>query len=92
MQIGLYEKVPLCLRFTDVDAYFMEENENKYLVFVLTENNKKEVLETYKKLWSKIKKQIETISSGESIKYKNDFKKIRVDSYDDLPKYYTSLF
>ena len=56
MQNGIYEKVPLCLRFTDVDAYFIEENENKYLVFVLTENNKKEVLESYKKLWCKIKK------------------------------------
>ena len=31
-------KVPLCLRFSDVDAYFIEESENKYLVFALTEN------------------------------------------------------
>ena len=37
-------KVSLCLRFTDVDVYFIEENENKYLVFALRENNK-EVLE-----------------------------------------------
>ena len=39
----------------------------------------------YKKLWSKIKKQIKAISSGESIKYKNDFMKIRLDPDDDLP-------
>ena len=77
-------EVPLCLRFRDVDAYFIEENESKYLVFALTEKNK-EVLELYKKLWSKIKKQIKTINSGELIKYKNDFMKIRLDSYDDLP-------
>ena len=50
----------------------------------MTEINKK-VLELYKKLWSEIKKQIKSINSGESIKYKNDFIKIRVDSYDDLP-------
>ena len=34
------KKVPLCLSFSDVDAYIIEENENKYLVLALTENNK----------------------------------------------------
>ena len=77
-------KVPLCFRISDVDGYFIEENENKYLVFVLTENTKNE-MELYKQLWSKIKKQIKTLNSGESIKYKNDFMKIRLDSYDDVP-------
>ena len=82
-----YEKVPLYLRLAAVDAYFIEENENKYLVFAMTENNKN-VFGLYKKLWIKIKKQIKTINSGEcnsieSIKYKNDFMKIRVDSNDD---------
>ena len=43
------------------------------------------MLELYKKLWSEIKKQIKAINNGESIKYKNDFMKIRLDSYDDLP-------
>ena len=71
-------EVPLSLSFSNVDAYIIEENENKYLIFALTENNK-EVLEPYKKLWSKIKKQIKAINSGESIKYKNDFMKIRLD-------------
>ena len=81
---GIYEKVPLCLRFADVDAYFVEENENEYLVLVLTENNKK-MLELYKRLWTKIKKQIKAINSGESIKYRNVFMKIRVYSNDVLP-------
>ena len=63
----LIKKVPLCLIFSDVDAYIIEENENKYLIFALAENNK-DVLELYKKLWSKIKKQIKTINSGKSIK------------------------
>ena len=49
----------------------------------MTENNK-EVLQSYKKLWSEIKKQIRAINSGESIKYKNNFMKIRLDLYDDL--------
>ena len=43
-------EIPLCLSFNDVDAYITEENENKYLIIALTENNKK-VLELYKKLW-----------------------------------------
>ena len=77
-------QVTFCLSFSDVDAYIIEENENKYLIFVLTENNK-EVLEPYKKLWRKIKKQIKAINSGQSIKYKNDFMKIRLDSHDGLP-------
>ena len=51
----------------------------------MTENNK-EVLELYKKLWSEIKKQIKAINSGESIKYKNDFMKIRFSILDMLCK------
>ena len=42
------------------------------------------MLELYIKLWSKIKKQIKTVNSGEPIKYKDDFMKIRLDSYNDL--------
>ena len=47
--------------------------------------NKKEVLDAYKILWSRIKKQIKKTNSDKSIKYKNDFMKIRLDSNDDLP-------
>ena len=50
----------------------------------MTENNKN-FLELYKKLWGRIKKQIKTINSGKPIKYKTDFMKIRLDSYDNLP-------
>ena len=50
----LIKKIPLCLSFSDVDAYIIGENENKYLIFALEQNNK-EVLDAYKKLWSKIK-------------------------------------
>ena len=74
--------ITICFSFSDVDACIVEENGNKYLLFVLTAKNKK-VIELYKKLWSEIKKQIKAINSGESIKYKKDFMKIRLDSYDD---------
>ena len=32
--------ISLCLNFSDVDAYIIEENQNKYLIFALTEDNK----------------------------------------------------
>ena len=44
----------------------------------------RKVLEVYKKLWNEVKNKIETIQSGESIKYKNNFMKIGFDSDDDL--------
>ena len=43
------------------------------------------MLDAHKKLWSNIKKQVKTINSGKSIKYRKDFMKIRLDSYDNLP-------
>ena len=64
-------EIPLCFRFSDVDAYIIEENGNKYLIFALTKKNKK-VLDVSKKLWSETKKQIKAMNSGESIKYKKD--------------------
>ena len=74
----------LCLVFNDVDAHIIEEgNENKYLVFGLTKNNKN-VLGIYRKLWNKIKNQIKTINGGESIKCKKYFMNIRFDSNDDF--------
>ena len=85
-------ELPLFLRFGDVDAYIIEENENNYLIFALTENNRK-MLEMYDKLWREVKKEIECNSveainstecnSTESIKYEKDPMKIRLDSYDD---------
>ena len=43
-------ETPLCLIFNDIGGYINEKsNEDKYLIFALTKNNKK-VLEKYKKL------------------------------------------
>ena len=43
-------ELPFCLSFSDVNAYIIEENENKYLVFALTESNKKNVRDVQKTL------------------------------------------
>ena len=38
---NINNEVPLCICFSDVRAYIIEENENKYLIFALAKNNKK---------------------------------------------------
>ena len=58
----------LYLVFNYVDAYCKCIDENKYLVFALTDKNR-EALENYKELWSEIKEEIETIKGIEPIKY-----------------------
>ena len=39
-----YKKDPLCIELFDVDSYFTEKYENKYLVLALTKNSKGGVL------------------------------------------------
>ena len=69
---------PLCLSFSDADAYITEKIGYEYLIFALTETNK-EVLGLCRKLWSEIKKQIKATNSGDSVKYEDYFMKIRLD-------------
>ena len=79
------KKVPLCLTFSNVDAYIIEESRNKFLIFAFTENNK-EVLELYRKLRNEIKYHIKTINSGECnfIEYGNDIIKFILNLRDDV--------
>ena len=65
-------------------GHFEEKNENKYLVLDDVDENK-EVLKKYEEVWEDIKKEIETINSGEKIEYGKGLKKIRFESNDDLP-------
>ena len=46
----------------------------------------KEILKKYEEVWDRIKKDIETINGGERVEYGKDFKKIRFESNDDLPR------
>ena len=68
---------PLYLIISEVIGHFEcnsieEKNENKYLVLDEIDENK-EVLNKYKEVWEGIKKEIETINSGEKIEYGIDF-------------------
>ena len=46
------------LVFNYLDAYVEKDNEDKYLIFSSTEQNK-EALENYAELWDEVKDQIE---------------------------------
>ena len=63
---------PLYLMINEMIGHFEEKNENKYLVLDEIDENK-EVLEKYKEVWERIKKEIETINSDEKIEYGKDF-------------------
>ena len=66
---------PLHLISSEVDGYFEEKNENKYLIFNSADKHK-EVLKKYTKLWNGIKNQIETINGSKEGEYGKDFMKI----------------
>ena len=51
--------------------YIEEKNENKYLIFDSTDENK-ELLKKYNDVWKEIKNKIEAKSSGE-FDYEKDF-------------------
>ena len=72
----------LCFSFSDANAYVIEESGNKYLILALSKKNKK-VLEIYKKLWNEITNQPIAINGGESVKYKKNLVKIKLNTNDD---------
>ena len=63
---------PLYLMVNEMIGHFEEKNENKYLVLDDVDKNK-EVSKKYEEVWEGIKKEIETINSGEKIEYGKDF-------------------
>ena len=65
-------------------GHFEEKNKNKYLVLDDVDENK-EMSKKYKEIWEGVKKEIETINSGEKIEYEEDYMKIRFKSNHDLP-------
>ena len=74
----------LYLNFNNLDAYIEENNEDKYLIFPSTDNNK-EALENYTGVSDETKDEIETISGNKPIEYKKDFIQIRFESDNNLP-------
>ena len=75
---------PFYIVISEVDGSISQKNENKYLTFASTNENKK-VLEKYAKLWDEIKYHIKTINGGKSGKHEKDYMKIKFNSDDNLP-------
>ena len=65
------------------NGYIEEKNENNYLIFDSTDENK-DLLKKYSDVWSGTKNKIEAVSSGK-YDYKKDYMKIKLHSDDDLP-------
>ena len=78
---NIYSVNPLYLIIAHASGYIEEKNENKYLIFDSTDENK-ELLKKYLDVWSGIKTKIEVVCSGEC-DYENDLMKIKFNSEDD---------
>ena len=75
---------PLYLLINHATGYIKDENENKYLIFDSTDENK-ELLKRYTDVWDGIKNEIKTINGGKENDYEKNYVKIKFISDDDLP-------
>ena len=80
---NIYSVNPLYLIIAHASGYIEEKNENKYLIFDSTDENK-ELLKKYNDVWNGIKNKIEEMSNGEC-NYEKDYMKIKFNSDDNLP-------
>ena len=71
------------MQVNHANEYIEEKNENKYLIFDLTDENR-ELIKRYQDVWSVIKNKKEAISRGEC-NYEKDYMKIKLNSNDNLP-------
>ena len=75
---------PLHSIISEVDKHIGGKNENNYLVFNSTNENKK-VFKKYTELWDGIKSKIAIINDGKSGEYEKHFMKIKFDTDDNSP-------
>ena len=73
------------MRIGNANGYIEEINEDKYLVFHVTDKNKnKKLLERYDDVFNGIMSKIKEIDD-DWLEYSNDYIKIRFSSDDNLP-------
>ena len=71
------------------NGYIEEKNVNKYLIFVDSLNENKELLKKYTDVWDGIKSKIKTINISKGNNYEKDYMKIKFNYDDDKPlKFY----
>ena len=74
---------PSYLIFSEVNGYFKENNENKYLTLVPTNESKEKILKN-EGLWSKIKDLIRSVTKN-SDNYDEKYMKIKFNQDDEFP-------
>ena len=73
-----------CILFLSY-IHFSSVDEEKYLVFALTDKNKG-ALKNYRKLWNKVKEKNRRITGGiKTFEFEKDVMKINFESDDKLP-------
>ena len=75
----------LPLLVNHASRYIEEKNGNKCLIFDDSANENKRLLKNYADMWGGIKNKIKTINDGKENDYRNDSRKIKFNSDDDLP-------
>ena len=58
-------------------GYFKEKNDEKYLILDSTKE--------YESVWSEIRSEIKRINGGEKVFYEKNYRKIGINTEDDLP-------
>ena len=73
------------IMYISCNGYIEETNGNKYLTFVGSVNENKELLKNMYMFGMKFKNKIEAINEAKENDYEKDYMKIKFNSDDDLP-------
>ena len=65
------------IKIDSATGYFKEKNDKKYLILDSTKE--------YETIWSEIRSEIKRINGGEKFFYEKNYRKIRINTKDDLP-------
>ena len=67
----------LCIEIDSATGHFKEKNDEKYLILDSTKE--------YDKVWSQIRSEIKKINGGKKVFYEKNYRKIGINTEDDLP-------
>ena len=77
IQENLNSSNPLRVKINSATGYFKEKNDEKYLILDSTKE--------YESVWSEIRSEIKRINGGEKVFYEKNYRKIGINTEDDLP-------
>ena len=77
IQENLNSSNSLRIKIDSATGYFKEKNDEKYLILDSTKE--------YESVWSEIRSEIKRINGGEKVFYEKNYRKIGINTEDDLP-------